>query len=606
VSDQIEIRLLGRLWVCLGNGQAVPGAQWTTGKTTDLLRLLAVSSNQVVSSASLIEKLWPDSPRAKATASLRTATSQIRKTLGRHSVTTHLSGLQLQDCWVDVVAHRTLSAEVGIAMRTRDFARVIATTKEAEALYVDDFHAYHDDTAWAEEIRDNLKAERKLMLADAAESAIELGWMRDAIELSTIAISLDSCFERAHRALMRAYAGIGETDSAVRSYERCRRNLLSELDATPSSQTTALHRQLLTTVPVETQGSPFVGRESNIAELSAAIRDCARGDGTGVVCLIGSPGSGRESLLEAAVDRLPKTHLRPVRPPKVARQAPGQRMTPSTGLTDVAVMGPVDSPPARAHVAIAEVLATVPAQAGRVLVIVTSPEAAELLAAHNDSSYQPRIVESPTMDDADLRALAQMILAGPPSPELVTALQSRSTSLAGAAVEILRAWVSTGQIISTVRGLGLVSSSSSSTINPAASATFRVMAEQLDAPYVEICQILAVLDHRATALEVMEILGSERRTERRRLEIQDRMDHLTDRGILTMIDATYVFRDRTTQDLFELWLRPSLQARIVRRIDDRKLELEPLAVAVGGDGAGSIPFVERRSSSRGRRATDLR
>ena len=39
------------------------------------------------------------------------------------------------------------------------------------------------------------------------------------------------------------------------------------------------------------------------------------------------------------------------------------------------------------------------------------------------------------------------------------------------------------------------------------------------------------------------------------------------RGILTPLGDRYAFRDRTTQDLFELWLRPSLQARIAQRID---------------------------------------
>lgn len=599
MTDQVEIRLLGRLWVCLGDGQIVPAAQWTTGKTTDLLRLLAVNSNQVVSSGSLIEKLWPDVPHAKATASLRTATSQIRRVLGRHSVTTQRGGLQLQGCWVDVMAYQALATDVGIAVRTRDFARVVTTTKEAEALYVDDFHAY-SDSAWAEEIRDDLRVQRKLMLADAAESALELGWMRDAIEMSTIAVSLDSCFERAHRVLMRAYAGIGETDSAVRSFERCQRNLLNELDAAPSAQTIAVHLDLLTTRPIETPLSSFVGRESSVAELSGAIRECARGDGTGAICVIGSPGSGREALVQAAVDRLPKTHLRPIRPPKIARQAPARRSTPTTELTDVAVTGPIDLPPARAHVAIAEVLATVPTQPGRVVVVITSPEAAELLSGHNDSAYQVRIVESPLMTEGDLHALAQTILAGSPSPELVASLQSRSSSLSGAAVEILRTWVSTGQIISTVRGLGVVGSSPSSTIQPAASATFRVLAEQLDPQDMQICQILAVLDHPSTAAILMELLGGNRRTERRRLEIQERLDHLTDRGILRLDDDGYGFRDRTAQDLFELWQRPSWRARIARRIDERENDL----VAIGASAPETVRLVERRSPGGGRRATD--
>ena len=207
-------------------------------------------------------------------------------------------------------------------------------------------------------------------------------------------------------------------------------------------------------------------------------------------------------------------------------------------MVDIAVSGPVDLPPIRAHAAIAEVLGTVPPQPGRVLVVVTTPKAAELLAEDNDSPYKPHVVDSPPMDEREMAELAQSILAGPPSPDLVAELESKSEGLAGKAFEILRAWVSTGQVVSTVRGLGVVSDSLTSTMLPAASATFRVLAERLEPVDMEICQVMAVLDRPATASNVMEILGSERRNEARRIELEARLDHLTMRGILTPLGDT--------------------------------------------------------------------
>lgn len=584
MNDQIEIRLLGRLWIRQGNGSVVPASQWTTGKTTDLLRLLALKADQIVSTVSLTDKLWPDVAPAKAAASLHTATAQVRRVLGKDSITRHLSGLQLRGCWVDAVAHQGLGLEITSAMRSRDFAQVVTAAKQAEALYVDDFHAHDDESDWAGDIRDELRTRRKLMLVDAAEAAIELGWMRDAIEMSTLAVSLDSCFERAHRALMRGYAGIGETDSAVRSYERCRRNLTNELGASPSPQTTALHQQLTSAASDRATFATYVGRERAVIELSEAIRDSARGDGADLICVVGEPGSGREALLQVATDRVPSTHLRPVRPPKIARKTPSAPMTRTTGLIDVAVSGPIDLPPARAHAAIAEVLATVPPQPGRVLVVVTTPETAALVADDDRLPYVSHVVESPLIDDIDLTDLAHTILAGKPAPSLVATLKELSQCRAGSAVTILREWVSTGQIVSTVRGLGLVSEALTSTVLPAASATFRVLAERLEPMDMEICQVMAVLDRPATASQVMEILGSERRTESRRIEIEAHLDHLSARGIFTPSDdGTYAFRDRTTQDLFELWLRPSLQSRIAQRIDEQG---QTVPVAVGGPGRG--------------------
>lgn len=374
MNDQIEMRLLGRLWIRLANGQVVPAPQWTSDKTTDLLRLLALRSGQIVSSASLIEKLWPGATPSSAASSLHAATMQIRKVLGKNSIMRHLTGLQLQGIWVDVTAHHELGLEISDALRTRQFARVVAAAKQAEALYVDDFHACDDESDWARDIREELRSQRKLMLVDAAESAIELGWLRDAIEMSTLAIGLDSCFEPAHQALMRAYAGTGETDSATRTYERCRRNLKTVLGVDPSPSTEAVHQML---------------------------------------------GSGAPSL----------------------------------------------------------------------------------------------------------------------------------------------------------RVLALVSDSPTSTVFPAASVTFRVLMAQLEPTELEICQLMAVLDRPVSAAEAMDLLGSQRRTEQRRIEIEACMDRLTARGIFEAVGDTYAFRDLTTQQLFELWLRPSLHVRITQRIDEQGILL---------------------------------
>jgi len=598
VSNQVEIRVLGRLWVRTANGRVVPAAQWTTARTTDLLRLLAVHAGHMVPTSTLTANLWPGVETPRANASLRTATAQIRKALGRTSVSSQAGGLQLDGCWVDSVAHHSLAVEAGIAMRIRDFPRVVAAAKQADALYVDDFRAADDQAEWASEIREGLRTERKLMLADAAEAALELGWMRDAIALSTLAINLDSCFERAHRALMRAYAGIGEIDSALRTFERCHRNLSSELGAVPSAQTHALRQQLMSTEPSKAPFFAYVGRDAAVIALADAIRICANGDGKGVVCLSGAPGSGRESLLQAAVERLPNAHLRPVRPPNVSRRNPAREMTQASRHTDIAVMGPLDFPPARAQEAMSELLAAIEPQPGRVLVLITSPEASALLADDQTGErYRVHEVASPAMVDSDLRALAETLLAGPPSPELMTALASRSSGLAGAAVELLRAWISTGQIISTARGLDLTDEAPASTALSAASATFRLLAEQLEPSDLEMCQILAVLDQPATAADVMATLGTERRTERRRLQIEERLDVLAARGILSTVDGAYVFHDRATQDLFELWLRPSLRERIVQLRDDRQRVPETTVEAP--------PFLaDRRAGIPGRRASD--
>lgn len=67
-NDRIEIRMFGRLFVRRSNGDVVDSDEWSTGKTADLLRLLALNGNRPVSVQSLINKLWPDVDDDKAKA----------------------------------------------------------------------------------------------------------------------------------------------------------------------------------------------------------------------------------------------------------------------------------------------------------------------------------------------------------------------------------------------------------------------------------------------------------------------------------------------------------------------------------------------------------
>ena len=91
-QEPVEIRLLGSLRVRRGDSSVVDASEWRTGKTLDLLRLLALDADQPVRIDSLLEKLWPDVDEARGRASLRTAASQIRRTLRTDCVARRLVG----------------------------------------------------------------------------------------------------------------------------------------------------------------------------------------------------------------------------------------------------------------------------------------------------------------------------------------------------------------------------------------------------------------------------------------------------------------------------------------------------------------------------------
>ncbi len=245
VSFAIRIRLLGGLDVIRPDGTAVAVDEWRTGKTMDLLRLLALENGRPVRPQRLIDKLWPDTRPERGRGSLRTACSQIRRTIGANCIVRHPEGLVLKDAWVDVVRYLEDAVSVSIAARTDHHARVLDTARLAEQLYTGDFRAYDDDSAWAVAERERIMVARHGLLCDAATSALALRLPREAAELAAEGVRVDPTAETAHRLLMAAHADLGEVGTALRVFENYRVQLADELGADPSPQTQELHLRLL-------------------------------------------------------------------------------------------------------------------------------------------------------------------------------------------------------------------------------------------------------------------------------------------------------------------------------------------------------------------------
>lgn len=241
----IRIRLLGSLEVVRPDETLVAVEEWRTGKTMDLLRLLALSNGRPVRPTSLIEKLWPKASPTRGRGSLRTATSQIRRAVGTNCVVRQPEGLVLRGTWVDVDQFVEASHGALVAARDGDHTRVLTLAREAELLYAGDFRAYDDDADWAIAEREYLARLRVDLLCDAAVSAQALRRFREAADLASAAIRIDGSSETAHRTLMSAQAELGEVASALRIFESYRVRLAEELGVDPSPQTRELHLRLL-------------------------------------------------------------------------------------------------------------------------------------------------------------------------------------------------------------------------------------------------------------------------------------------------------------------------------------------------------------------------
>jgi DNA-binding SARP family transcriptional activator len=245
-----SVRLLGGLEVVRADGTAVEPSAWGTGKTMDLLRILALEQGRPVRASTLVDLLWPDVPPERGRGSLRTAASRIRVAIGHDCVARQHGDLLLVDATVDIDELRQLAVAVRQAVARRSWDETMLLTETAETVYRGDFHANDDEAGWAVFARDDLRQVRLRILLDAAQCALATGRFAEARDLTQTAITIDPASETAHRGLMRALAELGEIGRAIRVFESYRAVLAEELGIDPSRVTRELHLRLLQDRPI--------------------------------------------------------------------------------------------------------------------------------------------------------------------------------------------------------------------------------------------------------------------------------------------------------------------------------------------------------------------
>ncbi|MCL8253085.1 hypothetical protein AERO_16990 [Aeromicrobium fastidiosum] len=580
---RIEIRLLGRLRVRRSDGSVVAPQAWTAAKTTDLLRMLALAAGQPVRSETLVERLWPQSSASAGRASLRTATSAIRTTIGSNCVRTHLGALTLVDCWVDALELLTIADLGARAWRTGDAAGVVRGCLRAEALYVGDFHAHLDDQPWASEARTALAVRRQQLLCDAAESALSLFWLRDAIDLATTALDTDPSSERAHRTLMSAFAGLGRTEQALRQFERCRASLADELGADPSEQTRALHLAVLNGSPPVPARVPFVGRTADVAAVVEQLEETHRTPGGGIVCVVGETGSGRHALVDAALE--------------TARA--------STGNLDV--WGPFDGRGADAGTVVKQRLSSRDAVLPGTIVVLTTPAVVDQVTAAAEATGRTvRTVRCPPIGCHDVEALATRVLRGSPTPALLGELTGESGCLAGTVVSTLHAWLANGRVVATEAGLDLWDDSAVGEQSASGAVAFGLVIDQLSDHELQVCELLSMAAGPVGVEEVVRAMGRDRRVDAATRSTLAALERLVDLGVLDVTpDASrfrFRFRDPRTRSGVVSWLRPADRTRL-RGLWTGTTPVDH-AGPVLGRRAGDRGGADRRQLRRGRRATD--
>ncbi|MFB9378551.1 BTAD domain-containing putative transcriptional regulator [Kineococcus gynurae] len=549
---RVEIRLLSPFQVRRADGSRVAEREWRTSKTLDLVRWLAVRAGNPLPVEDALDQLWSASDPAHARASLRTALSHVRRILGPDAVERRRTGLVLNGAWVDTLAFTTLAQEVDRRARAGQDAAALATAREALALYLQPLRAVDDEADWVRDEREDLESTRREVQLSAAEAALRLGLMVDAVQLARPASTADPLSERASRALAAGLAGLGEVDAALRELDRCRRDVAESTGADLSSQTRALHLHLLTGPAhdggPQTPETTFVGRSEDVDVVRAALAppsaDGADPRAARVVVLRGQEGSGRRRLLAEAAGSRPLVTLVPgALAAQLSALAPGAvavlETRPGAGPADLrqALVGEAR------------------------LVVVAGPEDPEPLLPPTGPVEVVRVEVEPLIAE-DVVRLASLVLAGAPGAALVTELRAAACDLAGRVVRTLRQWLGEHRVVATSAGLACAPEAGEAAAGSAVLPGH--LLSVLTEGQWEVLQLAALVDRPVTVAwlgPLTHLLTP--------AQAADALAALVEHRILRHDPEGCRFRDPQLKDAVACWLRPVVRSSLERRIVER-------------------------------------
>jgi predicted ATPase/DNA-binding SARP family transcriptional activator len=295
-----------------------------------LLAYLVLNAGVTQRREKLASLLWPEATETNARSYLRQALWRLRKTLESGSLSWE-DYLNISDISVtfDKLADYWLDTEYLLETAA---AQPVEEMIENVRLYRGELlPGFYDE--WIVLERDRLQAAYHQQMNRLLECFLQNGEWDKALKWSEQWIRLGYSPEPAFRALMRAYAGLGDQGMVSATYQRCMDSLDRELGLGPSPETKQLHNKILSgelnklvPQPIHSpdlivqrpsfldEGEPrlvekpiFFAREAELAQLGGFL-DQAIADQGKVIFVTGETGSGKTALVNEFTQRSQDTY----------------------------------------------------------------------------------------------------------------------------------------------------------------------------------------------------------------------------------------------------------------------------------------------------------
>ncbi len=223
-----RLRLMGGFLLAGPSGAAIP----LSGKKNQaLLAILALAAGRLVSRSALIGILWADRGEEQARSSLRQAFSALRRVFN------------------DVGELPLVIEEESAAINPARLATDIAELSAGQAVRWGEFldglslgdRAFQD---WLLVERQALRRDYVDRLSTLLSQADQGRDPRRSLALAQDILKADPLYEPAHRAIMSAFAALGDRAKALRQFQICKDALAKDLGVAPEGRTLALYDEI--------------------------------------------------------------------------------------------------------------------------------------------------------------------------------------------------------------------------------------------------------------------------------------------------------------------------------------------------------------------------
>jgi len=252
LAVELNVQCFGKFRLFIGETE-LHVAQWKSKKAIQLFKYLAFSRQRgFLDKEVLMELLWPEDDPQKSSNRFHVLLASMRKDLepnlpkGVPSTYIQSNGgtylLEIgQNGRIDI---EDFSQEIKKAKTGKDPVESIQHYMNAISLYQGDFLEEDLYVDWCMEARDRYKEDYLYALKEVIKFYELKKEFDKCIEYSTFYLKTDNCAEDIYQALMRCYFHQGDNAMMIKTFERCKKNILNELNCPLSQETLELYQQL--------------------------------------------------------------------------------------------------------------------------------------------------------------------------------------------------------------------------------------------------------------------------------------------------------------------------------------------------------------------------